>query len=166
LEYEVFAARCAFAPVFMNFGKDVLLFPPMKNGKCKGAFGVEYPTFYGFEGRGNAVVVAFIIAGYDPDIAFVFEADLGATGYMSCRMERYFYAVDINGFVVIDALECDGIAEALAHHAFVEVVREVGIHAVTGMVGMGMGNQGPIHGLYRIDEEVADFAVKAGGGLF
>ena len=71
----------------LNFGKDVLLFPPMKNGKCKGAFGVENPTFYGFEWRGNVVVVAFIVAGYDPNIAFVFEADLGASWYMSCGME-------------------------------------------------------------------------------
>ena len=138
----------------------------MKNGKCKGAFGIENPTFYGFEWRGNVVVVAFIVAGYDPYIAFVFEADLGASWYMSCGMERYLYAVYINGFVVIYALECDGIAEALSHYAFVEVVRKVGIHAVPGMVGVGMGNEGPIHGLYWIDEEVADFAVKAGGGLF
>ena len=91
---------------------------------------------------------------------------MGASGNMSGGMERYLYAVYINGFVVIYALECDGIAESLAHHTFVEVVREIGIHAVTGMVGVGMGNEGPIHGLYWIDEEVADFAVKAGGGLF
>ena len=118
----MFAARRAFAPIFMNFGKDVLLFPPMKNGKCKGAFGVKNPTFHGFEGRGKSVVVAFIVACYDPDIAFVFEADLGASWYMSCGMEGYLYAVYINGFVVIYALECDGIAEALSHDAFVEVV--------------------------------------------
>lgn len=118
----MFAARCAFAPIVVNFGKDVLLFPPMKNRKCKGAFGIKYPTFYGFEWGGNAVVIAFIVAGYDPDIAFVFEADLGASGYMSGGMEGYLYAVYINGFVVIYALECDGIAEALSHDAFVEVV--------------------------------------------
>ena len=85
---------------------------------------------------------------------------------MSCGMERYVYAVDIKGFVVMYALECNGIAEALSHYAFVEVVRKVGIYAVPGMIGVGMGNEGPIHGLYWIDEEIADFAVKAGGGLF
>ena len=58
----------------------------MKNGQSEGAFGVENPTFYGFEGRGKSVVVAFIVAGHDPDIAFVFEADFGASRYMSCRM--------------------------------------------------------------------------------
>ena len=59
----------------------------MKNGKGEGAFGIENPTFYGFEGRGKSVVVAFIVAGHDPDIAFVFEADLGASWYMSGRMK-------------------------------------------------------------------------------
>ena len=161
----MFAIRLALIPIIMNFLKYVCLRFPMKNGKCKGAFGIENPTFYGFKWRGKSVVVAFIVAGYDPDIAFVFKADLGASWYMSGWMEGYLYAVYINGFVVIYALECDGIAEALSHYAFVEVVRKVGINAVPGMVGVGMGNEGPIHGLYWIDEEIADFAVKAGGGL-
>ena len=49
LQYEVFAAGLAFAPIIVNFGKDVLLFPPMKNGEGEGTFGVKYATFYGFE---------------------------------------------------------------------------------------------------------------------
>lgn len=62
------------------------------------------------------------------------------------------------------ALECDGIAEALSHDPLIKMVGKVRIHAVTGVIGVGMGNEGPIHGLYWIDEEIADFAVKAGGG--
>ena len=75
---------------------------------------------------------------------------------MSCGMERYVYAVDIKGFVVMYALECDGIAEALSHDAFVEVVRKVGIHAVTGVIGVGMGNEGAFDLMLRVDIEIAD----------
>lgn len=45
------------------------------------------------------------------------------------------------------------------------MVGKIGVHAVSGVIGVCVRDKGPIYGLYWIDEEITDFAVKAGGGL-
>lgn len=85
---------------------------------------------------------------------------------MSCRMEGYLYAININRFVVINALKRDRIAEPFAHDPLIEMVGKVRIHAVTGVIGVGMGNEGAFDLMLWVDIEIADFAVEAGRGLF
>jgi hypothetical protein len=46
------------------------------------------------------------------------------------------------------------------------MVGKVRIHAVTGVVGVGMGNEGAFDLMLWVDIEIADFAVEAGRGLF
>jgi hypothetical protein len=153
-----------FVEVVPNFLEDLILGFPIENGQSEGAFGDELVAFDGLERSRYSVVIQLIITRYYPNFAFVLQSYLGGAGYMSRRMKRNFYAVDVDGLSVGKGLKVDVGRESEFEDVFVPLGGEVVLVVISGVVSVGVGDEGFVNGFMGVDEDIGGGAVETGGG--
>ena len=103
-----------------------------------------------------------VVAGHDPDLAAMFDANLRRSENVSGGMERETHAVDGSGFPIVDSLDRSVRPEPNAQRPFPLARCEVPFAPSPRMIGVGVGDHRPRNGIPRIDIEIACLAIKAG----
>src|SRR5690606_30739299 len=111
---------------------------PTVDGQPESGLGYQIVTFYGLEWSASGIGREFVIAGDHPHFAFVFDANLGRTKDMPCRVERHLYAVDGYRLAVGNGLNSGLIAQADAVERLALIGDQIGAIAAIGMIGMGV----------------------------
>lgn len=140
--------------VVSNFLEDLILGFPLENGQSEGAFGDEMVAFDGLEWGGDSVVIQLIVARYYPDFTSVLQSYLGGAGYMSRRMKRNFYAVDVDGLSAGKGLKVDVGRESEFEDVFVPLGGEVVLVVISGVVSVGVCDEGFVNGFMWVDEDI------------
>jgi hypothetical protein len=153
-----------FVEVVPNFLEDLILGFPIEHWQSEGAFGDEMVAFDGLERSGYAVGIKLIVARYYPDFAFVLQSYLSGAGYMSRGMKRNVYSVDVDGLSVRKGLKVDVGRESEFEDVFVPLGGEVVLVVVSGVVSVGVRDEGFVNGFMGVDEDIGGGAVETGGG--
>ncbi len=83
---------------------------------------------------------------------------------MSRGMKRNVYAVDVDGFSVRKGLKIDVGRESEFEDVFVSLGGEVVLVVVSGVVSVGVSDEGFVNGFMGVDEDIGGGAVETGGG--
>lgn len=83
---------------------------------------------------------------------------------MSCGMKRNVYAVDVDGLSIGNGLKIDVGRESEFEDVFVSLGGEVVLVVVSGVVSVGVGDEGFVNGFMGVDEDIGGGAVETGGG--
>ena len=110
----------------------------------------------------GSVRLDLVIARGDPDLAFMFDANLRRAEDVAGRMQGNSDAVDLDGLGIGGAAHVD-LAEAAAQDGYAVVVAEIGLRAETRVVAVAVGDDGAGDGAPGVDVEIARRAVEALG---
>ena len=100
-QYGGFSFRFVLGPPLVDVVEDLLLRSPLKGRQSKGTFCDEGVALYQFEGRGETVVLDFVIPRKDPNLPFVLYPYLGRTHNMSGWVQTELYIVQAEGLAPI-----------------------------------------------------------------
>ena len=109
------------SPPIVDVLSDGLWIAPAKDGQAEGAFGDEGVAFDEFERFACGIGLAFVVAGDEPDLAGVFDADLRGAEEMAGGVEGDADAIHVEGFSVFDRVD-----RCVVAHAFAKDVHAVG----------------------------------------
>ena len=112
------------------------------------------------EGAADAVILRFVVAADNPYLTLVFDADLGRSDDMTCRVEADFDPVDGDGFAPFQRL-VQVVAQAELQQGQGQLMAEIVFAASPGVVAMGMGDDGFVYGPPGVDVEGALRAIEA-----
>ena len=152
------------APPRADVGEGLFLRAPSIDGKTEGGLGDEGVAADRLEGRARGVRLGLVVAGDDPDVAFVLEPNLGGSENMAGGNERYRDAVDVPDFVIVQELYGGVAAESGSQNACAFRGRHVMPAAPARMVAMRVRDDGAVHGEPRIDVEIGGLTVEAAVG--
>ena len=110
------------------------------------------------------VGLRLVIAGDDPDLAPVFEANLRRAENVSGGMERNAHPIDVDRFPVGQGADSGARLETLAKHACARRGGEVRMAAPGHVVAVGVGHHRPIDGRPGVDVKVSSLAVEPAVG--
>ena len=85
---------------------------------------------------------------------------------MTCAVEGHLALAQPDVLAVVHGVEGDLLPEALTQNAFTQINGPVFPATRSGVVGMGMGDQGPGHGTPGIDPCIGCSAVQTLGRVF
>ncbi|MNT08530.1 hypothetical protein D3C72_1432740 [compost metagenome] len=154
------AGVCVGLPPVQDLPHQHCLRRPAVDRQAEGAFGDEGIARHRLERIAGAVGFELVVAGGDPDLPAVFDAHLGRAEHMSCGMQAQRDAVVADALAVGQGIEVDA-RQARQQHAAARFRAQVMGVAETGVVRVGMGNDGALDRAPGIDIEVARRAIQA-----
>ena len=137
---------------------------PSIDGKSERRLGDEHVAAYRLEGGACAVRLGFVVAGHDPDLAPVFQADLRRPQDMPGRVERDSYAPLLDPHPVFDGIDHRVAAHSHLQHPGPLGRGQVALAPPAGVVGVGVGDHRSRHRPPRVDEEIPRGAVQPAVG--
>ena len=147
------------APPGIDLGEHRLLGLPAVDRQAERGFGDEAIAADRLEGIAGRVRLDPVVARDDPHAPGMLDAHLGRSEDMPGRVERNGDPPVHHALAPAHPLHLD-VAQARPQHAHRSGRREVMAMAGAGVVCVGMGDDGAIHGAPGVDVEVARRAVK------
>ncbi len=134
--------------------------------QAKRRLGDEDVAGHQLERRAGRVRRILVIAGGDDAGVLANDRDLRRTEHMACGVKLYPDVTEPDLLAIADDLRRAGKVFAITqpHHVQRFLRRQHRAMAGAGMVGMAVGNHGPLHGTDGVDMEAAGFAAKAARG--
>ena len=124
----------------------------------------QHIGLHGLKGRAAGVGAPLVVAAHQPALAARLDPDLGRPQHMAGGMERHARVADAVQLAVLHRQQADAAAQPLPQDPFTAADRPVLAAAGPGMVGMGVGDQGPRHWPPGIDPGLGGPAEQALGG--
>jgi hypothetical protein len=115
----------------------------------------------GLEGGAGGVGLQLIIARDCPDFATMLQAHLRRPQDVAGGMERNTDSIERHGLAIGEGFNGGVVTEAGAEQALAGLRGQVLLRSGAGVIGMGVGDDGAVHGSPGVDVEVAGGAVDA-----
>ena len=148
-------------PPLGNVGDDLGGRGPAIDREAEGGFAQKGVAADRLEGGAGRVGGQLVIAGDDPDLALVLDADLGAAEDVTGGVQGYGDVADMQRLAVGEGLDVGVVAEAQGEQGAPGGGGEVVGAAGVGVVGVGVGDDAAIDGAPGVDVEAAGGAVQA-----
>ena len=134
----------------------------------KGRLGHEHVAGDRLEGRAGRVAAALVVARHDDALAGILQHDLGRAEDMAGRHEPERNVAQIDRFAITKRLRLSGGGLAVARPHDRQGLRRGEDLAVAGpgVIGMAMGDDGPVDRADRIDIEPGRRAPQTALGRF
>ena len=159
------AAAIALPPV-ANLPSHLGSAVPSVDRHAEGGFRDQHITGHGFKRCTAGVVVSLVVATHNPDRSLRFQPDLSGTEHVAGTVERHPALIQPDRLAIGDRVQRDLLAESLSQNAFAVSNGPIFTAARSGMVGVGMGDQGPRHRTPGIDPGISCPAVQPLSGAF
>ena len=137
---------------------------PAVDRQPEGGFGDQPISTHRLEGFTARVGLALVVTAHQPAFTARLQPDLGRAEHVTGGMEGDPRIPEPEVLAVGQRMQLDASPEAPAQDSLAAGDRPVGTAAGAGMVGVGVGEQGPGHRPNRIDPGPGGRAVQALGG--
>src|SRR5262249_38668418 len=114
----------------------------------------------GLEGRAGRVGRDLVIAGNDPHLASMFQANLGGAKNVPSWMKRHVHIADLPVLTVLHPLYRNGRSKSIQHQRSRSDGAQVSRRPLTEMVRMRVRYEGLVDGVPGVDVKAAGLAPK------
>ena len=121
-------------------------------------------TLYVLKRRACSIGRQLVVAGNNPDLAFVLDTYLRRPEDMSGRMKRDANAVDLRHRAVRLSFDLRLRVESNAGDRLTFFCYKIILRTAVGVIGMSVGDNSPIHGKPGINIKIALLTVQAAFG--
>src|SRR5690606_2373011 len=106
------------------------------------------------------IILSFVISRNYAYFSFIFHSDLRRSDDMSCRMQRYLDAINVNGFMVGKTLYGNVDADTAFQYRYRKMMAQVIFHTPACVVGMPMCHHSEIYRLPRVNKKIARYTIN------